>query len=276
MREGAFPRLFDLTERDAMKPNRLKTLLGQGKYAAGSWVSMCNPIGAEIMGMVGFDWLLVDMEHGAGDYQTLLSQLQAINAAGDTTVIVRVQWNDPVVVKRVLDIGAEGVMVPAIRSAEEARTAVGSIKYPPEGFRGIAGVRASRFGQDPTYIKEANGNVAMFLQIETREAVENAEEILSVPGIDVAFVGPNDLAADLGHTGDMAHQEVQAAIKKVEDVANAKGIVLGSVSRNWEQAKALVDKGYRAVSIMGDIPMLIQGAKGALENFHNHPNVVGN
>ena len=258
-----------------MKPNRLKQLLGQGKYAAGSWVSMCNPLGAEIMGMAGFDWLLVDMEHGAGDYQTLLTQLQAINAAGETTPIVRVQWNDPIVVKRVLDIGAEGVMVPGIRTAEEAEQAVACTKYPPQGFRGIAGVRASKFGQDPTYIKEANDNVAMFLQIETRASVENIEAILSVPGIDVAFVGPNDLAADLGHTGDMTHTEVVEAIAKVEQAANAKGIVLGSVSRNWEQAKALVDKGYRAVSIMGDIPMLVQGAKGAMENFRNHPNVAG-
>ena len=122
-----------------MKQNRLKNLLREGKYASGSWVSMCNPLGAEIMGMVGFDWLLVDMEHGAGDYQTLLSQLQAIGAAGDTTPIVRVEWNDPVVVKRVLDIGAEGVMVPGIKTAEDAKKAIGSIKYPPDGFRGIAG-----------------------------------------------------------------------------------------------------------------------------------------
>lgn len=258
-----------------MKPNRLKTLLREGKYAAGSWVSLCSPLGAEIMGMAGYDWLLIDMEHGAGDYQTLLSQLQAIGSAGETTPIVRVQWNDPIVVKRVLDLGAQGVMVPGIRTAEEARRAVASIKYPPEGIRGIAGVRASRFGQDPTYLKEANDNIAMFLQIEMADAVKNVEEILAVPGIDVAFVGPNDLAADLGHTGDMAHADVQGAIKKVEDEANKKGIVLGSVSRNWDQAKALVDKGYRAVSIMGDIPMLVQGAKAQVENFRGHPNVAG-
>jgi 4-hydroxy-2-oxoheptanedioate aldolase len=258
-----------------MKANRLKTLLREGKYAAGSWVSLCSPLGAEIMGLAGFDWLLIDMEHGAGDYQTLLGQLQAIGSAGEATPIVRVQWNDPVVVKRVLDLGAQGVMVPGIKTVEDARTAVASIKYPPEGIRGIAGVRASRFGQDPTYLKEANDNIAMFLQIEMAEAVESVEEILSVPGIDVCFIGPNDLAAALGYTGEMTHPEVQAAIKKVEDVANAKGIVLGSVSRNWEQAKALVDKGYRAVSIMGDIPLLVQGAKGAVESFRGHPNVAG-
>lgn len=258
-----------------MKSNRLLKLLKEGKYAAGSWVSMCNPLGAEIMALAGFDWLLVDMEHGAGDYQTLLAQLQAITAGGEATPIVRVEWNDPVVVKRVLDIGAEGVMVPGIRNAEDAEKAVASTKYPPGGFRGIAGVRASRFGQDPTYLKEANDNVAVFMQIENKEAVDNVEEILSVPGIDVAFVGPNDLAADMGHTGDMTHPEVVEAIAKVDEAAHAKGIVLGSVSRNWDQAKALVEKGYRAVSIMGDIPMLMQGAKGAVENFRNHPNVTG-
>ncbi len=258
-----------------MKPNRLKRLLGEGKYAAGSWVSLCSPLAAEIMGMAGFDWLLIDMEHGAGDYQTLLSQLQGIACAGEATPIVRVQWNDPVVVKRVLDLGAQGVMVPGIKTAEEAKRAVASIKFPPEGIRGIAGTRASRFGQDPTYLKEANDNILMFLQIEMADAVKNAEEILSVPGIDVCFIGPNDLAADLGHTGDMPHADVQNAIKKVEDIANTKGIPLGTVSRSWDQAKPLVERGYRAMSIMGDIPLLMQNAKAQVENFRNHPNVAG-
>ncbi len=258
-----------------MKANRLKKLLDEGKYAVGSWVSLCSPLAAEIMGMAGFDWLLIDMEHGAGDYQTLLGQLQAIGCAGETTPIVRVQWNDHVAVKRVLDLGAQGVMVPGIKTAEDARRAVASIKYPPEGIRGIAGVRASRFGQDPTYLGEANGNVMMFLQIEMADAVKNAEQILSVPGIDVCFIGPNDLAADLGHTGDMPHAEVQEAIGKVEAIANAKGIPLGTVSRSWDQARPLVDRGYRAMSVMGDFPLLMGNAKAQVENFRNHPNVAG-
>ena len=132
-----------------MRPNRLKALLQEGKLACGSWLTLCSPLGAEIMGLAGFDWLLIDMEHGSGDYQTLLGQLQAISCAGETTTVVRVQWNDPNIVKRVLDLGAEGVMVPGVRTVDEARQAVASLRYPPEGIRGIANVRASRVGLDP-------------------------------------------------------------------------------------------------------------------------------
>jgi len=258
-----------------MKPNPVKKLLARGQPTCGSWVSLCSPLGAEVMALAGFDWLLIDMEHGAGDYQTLLHQLQAVAAAGETVPIVRVQWNDPVVIKRVLDLGAAGVMVPGIATVDDARRAVGAIKYPPEGFRGIAGVRASRFGQDPDYLEQANDNIMMFLQFETVEAVENAGAILDVPGIDVAFIGPNDLAAAMGHRGDLFNPAVQAAIKQVEDAADARNIPLGSVSRNWEQAKALFDKHYRAVSIMGDIPFLLSAAKAGVASFRAHPHAAG-
>ena len=259
-----------------MKKNRLKQLLGEGKYTCGTWVTLCSQLGAEVVGMAGFDWLLVDMEHGSGDYQTLMVQLLAIESSGDSTPIVRVQWNDPNIIKRVLDLGAYGVMVPGIRNAAEAKQAVSSIKYPPDGTRGIAGgIRASRFGRDGDYLKEANDNIMMFLQFETADSIENVAAILDTPGIDVAFIGPNDLSASLGHRGNPQHKEVQDAIRKVEDIANQKGIPLGSVSRNWEQAKALVDKGYRAVSIIGDIPLLIQATTEAVKNFREHPDVAG-
>ena len=254
-----------------MKPNSLLKKLKDGKFTCGSWTSLCSPMGAEIMSQAGFDWLLIDMEHGSGDYQTLLTQLQAIAAGGESTPIVRVQWNDPVVIKRVLDLGAEGVMVPGIRTVEEAQNAIAATRYPPEGFRGIAGVRASRFGQDTTYLKEANANIAMFLQFETPEAIENAEAILDVPGIDVAFIGPHDLSAAMGHTGEISHPEVPAAIEKVEAAANARNIPLGTVSRSWEQAKALVDKGYRAMSLVSDVGFLLGGARAAVNSFRDHP-----
>jgi 2-keto-3-deoxy-L-rhamnonate aldolase RhmA len=254
-----------------MKPNRVKQLLREGKATCGSWVSLCSPMATEVMGMLGYDWLLIDMEHGAGDYQTLVHQLQAIGCAGDTEPIVRVQWNDPVVLKRVLDAGARGVMVPGIKTVEEARRAIAGIKYPPQGIRGIASVRGGRYGLDAGYLKESNNEIAMFLQIETKEAVAAIEAILALPGIDVCFVGPNDLAADLGHTGDMGNAEVVAAIKKVEDAANAKGIPLGTVSRGWEFAKPLFDRGYRAVSILSDLHHMLNAARGSLEQFRAHP-----
>lgn len=237
---------------------------------------MCSPIGAEVMGLAGFDWLLIDMEHGAGDYQTLLSQLQALGASGGETVpIVRVQENDPVVIKRVLDIGAYGVMVPGSRTVQDAERAVKAIKYPPQGMRGIAGNRGAKFGLDKDYTKQSNEEIMMFLQIETKEAIDNIDAILDVPGIDVAFLGPNDLSADMGHMGQWDHPEVAAAIKKLEDAANKRNIPLGTISRNWDAAKALVDKNYRVVSMMADIAFMLTGAQGAVENFRKHPNVAG-
>ena len=254
-----------------MKPNRVKQLLREGKATCGSWLSLCSPMASEAMGLLGFDWLLIDMEHGAGDYQTLVHQLQAIGCAGDTEPIVRVQWNDPVVLKRVLDAGARGVMVPGIKTVEEARRAIASIKYPPQGIRGIASVRAGRYGLDSGYLKESNTEIAMFLQIETKEAVAAIDSILALPGIDVCFIGPNDLAAELGHTGEITHPEVAAAIKKVEDAANAKGIALGTVSRGWEFAKPLFDKGYRAVSILSDVHHMLNASRASLDQFRAHP-----
>jgi 2-keto-3-deoxy-L-rhamnonate aldolase RhmA len=257
-----------------MKANRIKQLLKEGQYTCGSWVSLCSPIGAEVMGMMGFDWVLIDMEHGAGDYQTLLSQLQALAAAGETVPFVRVQWNDPVVIKRVLDLGAYGVMVPGIRTVAEAKAAVAAIKYPPQGIRGIAGNRGARFGQDPDYVKQANNEIMLLLQFETKAAIDLADEILELPGIDVAFLGPNDLSADMGHVGNWDHPDVQKAIKKLEDAANKRKVPLGTVSRSWDAAKAYIDKGYRFQSLLGDIPFLMQAAKSAVSSFRQHPHVA--
>lgn len=254
-----------------MKPNRVKQLLQQNQAACGTWVSLCSPIAAEAIGLCGFDWLLIDMEHGAGDYQTLVSQLQAIACAGESEPIVRVQWNDPVIVKRVLDAGARGVMIPGIKTAEEAKRAIASTKYPPQGFRGIASVRGGKFGLDPGYLKEANDQILIYLQVETKEAVKDIDTILDVPGIDVCFIGPNDLSADLGHIGDLGHPETVAAIERVEKAAKARKIPLGTVSRGWDAAKALYDKGYLAVSVQSDVNFLISAARQAIDSFRAHP-----
>lgn len=258
-----------------MKPNRTKQLLRDGKSACGSWVSLAGPVGADLMGLAGFDWLLIDMEHGTGDYQTLLIQAMAITSMGHSTPIVRVEWNDTAVIKRVLDTGAEGVMVPGIRSADEARRAIAATLYPPAGIRSVAFPRASRYGTDPMYLAECNDNIAVFLQIETRAAVQEIESILDVPGIDVAFIGPNDLSADLGYLGQLDHPEVCAAIAHVEAAANRRGIALGSVSRDWSQAEALLDKGYRAVSLMSDAAFLLSSATTGAQRVRAHPTYAG-
>jgi len=165
--------------------NRVKRDLKAGRQTVGGWLHLCSSISAEIMGDAGFDWLLIDMEHGPGDYQTLLVQLQALSASR-TTPVVRVQWNDPAVIKRVLDLGAEGVMIPLVGNRRECEAAVRACKYPPEGTRGVAGShRAAGFGRfSADYWARANAEILVIVQVETPEAVKVIDDIVTVPGVD--------------------------------------------------------------------------------------------
>jgi 2-dehydro-3-deoxyglucarate aldolase/4-hydroxy-2-oxoheptanedioate aldolase len=210
------------------------------------------------------------MEHGHGDYQTLLAQLQAIQASR-TTPIVRVQWNDPAVIKRVLDLGAHGVMIPLVGNRTECEAAVRACKYPPEGQRGVAGShRAAGFGRfSADYWKRANAELLVIVQIETPEAVKEIDEILRVPGVDVAFIGPADLSAALGHMGDAKHPDVQEAIARIEAAAKRAGVALGTISRSWEEAKALYGRGYQMVTLCSDASLVAQGAAAALAGFRS-------
>ena len=210
------------------------------------------------------------MEHGTGDYQTLLGQVQAINSVGDSTPIVRVQANDPNIVKRVLEAGAEGVMVPGIRTVEEARLAVASTRYPPEGIpeRLVPAREPVRARPGLPAGGERERGAVPAVRDQGRGA--DAEAILELPGIDVAFVGPNDLAADLGHTGRLDHPEVRAAIGRVEEAANRRGVALGSVSRHWEDAEALLARGYRAAALMSDVAFLLGSARAGAERMRAH------
>ena len=192
--------------------NPFKALLARkdfpGGYAVGSWIMSASPVVAEAMGCAGFDWGVVDMEHTPLDQMDLIHMLQAI-AGTSMLPITRVPWNDAVMVKRVLDAGAQTLMFPYIQSAEEARRAVAATKYAPQGVRGMAGMsRGSRFGTVKDYFKVANDAVSVLLQIETPEAMANIEEIASVPGVDSLFFGPGDLSGAMGHTGNLMHEDV--------------------------------------------------------------------
>jgi 2-keto-3-deoxy-L-rhamnonate aldolase RhmA len=251
-----------------VKTNHVKRALREGRPTAGAWLSLCSSISAEVMSRAGFDWLLIDMEHGHGDYQTLLAQLQAIEGS-PVIPIVRVQWNDPAVIKRVLDIGAYGVMIPWIADRREAEAAVRATKYPPAGIRGIAGShRAGGYGRHAAeYWKRANDEILVVLQVETPTAVAEVEEIVKLPGLDVLFIGPADLSTGLGHMGDPGHPEVQAAMARVETAAKAHGIALGNITRSWEQARELYKRGYQFLTLASDTSLLVQGAKDVLTRF---------
>jgi 2-keto-3-deoxy-L-rhamnonate aldolase RhmA len=251
-----------------VKTNHVKRALREGRPTAGAWLSMCSGISAEIMSRAGFDWLLVDMEHGHGDFQTLLGQLQAIEGS-DAIPVVRVQANDPAVIKRVLDIGAYGVMVPWISGRADAEAAVRATKYPPDGIRGIAGShRAGGYGRHAAeYWKRANEEILVVLQVETRSAVEEIEQIVRVPGVDVIFIGPGDLSTALGHMGNPGHPDVQAAFARVESATRAAGLALGNITRGWDQALELYRKGYQFLTLGSDSSLVVQGSQDIVGRF---------
>jgi 2-dehydro-3-deoxyglucarate aldolase/4-hydroxy-2-oxoheptanedioate aldolase len=253
---------------DWVKTNHVKRALREGRPTAGAWLSLCSPMTAEIMSRAGFDWLLVDMEHGHGDYQTLLGQLQAIEGS-PTIPIVRVQANDAAVIKRVLDIGAYGVMVPWIGGRADAEAAVRATRYPPDGIRGIAGShRAGGYGRHAAeYWKRANEEILVVVQVETAAAVAEIEEIVRVPGVDVVFIGPADLSTALGHRGDFAAPPVRAAFERVEAAAREAGVALGNISRGWEQARQLYERGYQFLTLCSDTSLVVQGAQAFAESF---------
>jgi len=250
--------------------NPLKHQIKAGKKTCGAWAQLCSPLAAEALARGGFDWILVDMEHAQGDMQTLIGQFQAIAAAGTGAVpIVRAPWNDLVWIKRILDAGAYGLMIPYVNTKEEAVRAIQACKYPPQGIRGIAGsIRAAGFGRDTaSYLKRANDELFTMLQVETPQAIENMEEIASVPGIDALFIGPMDLSTSMGFFGNPGAPEVQAAILKAEAKAKKLGMPLGTISGSWEQAKVLYDRGYQIITLVSDAVLVSKAGAEAAAKF---------
>lgn len=206
---------------------QLKKRLREGATTIGAWLSFSDPAVAELMAGVGFDWLLVDMEHSPLTLQSLESILIA-SKGRDTVPIVRVAWNDRVMIKQALDLGAEGILIPYVSSVEEARNAVAACKYPPEGIRGFGPRRASDYYRmTEEYIRAANEGILVLVQIENIKAVQAVEGILAVPGIDVVLLGPNDLAASMGLLGQPQHPQVVEAIDRVLVEARRIGMPAG-------------------------------------------------
>ena len=233
--------------------NNLKRMLKEGKKTAGAWVQIASPFTAEILSQAGFDWLLIDMEHGPGDILTLISQLQAMKGS-DASALVRAPWNDFVIIKRILDTGVHGVLVPYVNTKEEVETAVRACRYPREGIRGVAGSpRAQGYGQNVMdYLRRANEEILLITAVESREAVSNLDEILEVPELDGVFIGPMDLSTNMGHMGNADHSEVKEAIVTVERKVLEAGKVLSTISGSWEQAEQLYERGYQMVTLMAD------------------------
>ena len=251
--------------------NTVKTKLKAGKKTAGAWVQLASPFTAEILSSAGFDWLMLDMEHGPGEILTLISQVHAMKGA-DSTPLVRTPWNDFVAIKRILDAGAQGVLVPYVNSREEAEMAVRACKYPVQGIRGVAGSpRAPGYGQNRgAYLQRANDQIFVMVAVETPESVANLDEILQAQGLDGVFIGPMDLASSMGHFGDPSKPEVQAAIREIETKVLAAGKTLATTTGTWEGAQKLYDLGYQMLMLMADGVSLAGLAASKVAQFRQH------
>lgn len=248
--------------------NAFKHAIARGELQIGLWCSLCSPITAEIVCHSGFDWLLLDTEHSPNEVPDVLSQLQAVQA-GCASPIVRPAWNDIVLIKRFLDIGAQNLLIPFVQTAEEARRAVEATRYPPGGIRGITGSgRASRYGRVTNYLKNATQEICLLVQVETKSALDRIEEIASVDGIDGIFIGPNDLAASFGHIGNWAHPEVQSALEDAVRRLKKIGKPAGILTPNEEEAKRFIQWGYTFVAVGADLGLLARGADALAKRFN--------
>ncbi|HEY8478064.1 MAG TPA: aldolase/citrate lyase family protein [Chloroflexota bacterium] len=243
----------------------LKAKLREGRVALGTWVTCADVAGADILAHVGFDFVFLDMEHAplsVDQVQTLC----VVFRDTPTVPLARVPWNDMVAVKRALDAGAEGVLVPFVCSAEEARRAVAACRYPPEGVRGVAPRGGGAFFRDrPGYIARANRSVVVIVQIEHVSAVERLDEILAVEGIDALFVGPADLAASMGHLGDTGHPEVRSTMERVFARARAAGVPAGTIAATADEALAWIRQGARVVTLGSDLRFLQMASSAMIE-----------
>jgi 4-hydroxy-2-oxoheptanedioate aldolase len=219
--------------------NLFKLALQQKQTQIGLWLGLGSTVTTDVCASAGFDWLVIDGEHGPNDLTTLLAQLQVVAAYPNSHAVVRVPHDNAALLKQVLDIGATTVLIPMVDTAEQAAAIVKACRYPQDdgqgGIRGMAGSRASRWGRYPNYAREANAQVCVLVQVESREGLLNLDAIAATPGVDGVFIGPADLSASLGHVGDVAHPEVQAAIDdaigRIRQAGKAPGILMNDEAR---------------------------------------------
>jgi 4-hydroxy-2-oxoheptanedioate aldolase len=245
--------------------NAFTKALNTGQRQLGLWITLCSNFVAEVTAHAGYDWALIDMEHSPNDYMSVLGQLQAF-AASDTTAIVRVEWNDTVAVKRLLDLGAPGLLFPMIQSVAEAEKAVAATRYPPRGVRGVAGAtRATRFGRVSDYTARIEEETSVLLQLETRAAIAQAEAIAAVDGVHGIFFGPGDIAADIGKLGKPMDPEVWQLIKPAAQKLIAKGVPVGTLVLDPGFAAELLNEDFTFVACGTDASLLAKASDGLLD-----------
>lgn len=241
----------------------------------GTFLNLGSSITAEIAGRAGFDWVLVDLEHGAGNRNELLYQLQAIEST-PAVPFVRIAWNDPILFKQVLDLGASGIMVPYVQTVDEARRAVAAMRYPPAGNRGVAVMnRACTFGPGfNDYFEAASSNLVTILQVETAETIRNIEQIAAVDGADVLFIGPMDLSVGLGIAQQWGHPDLRDALKKVVNACKKFGKAAGMIVMNENQIEQAITDGFTVVAYGSDSSAVVKGLQSIASSFRKHGQAV--
>lgn len=247
----------------------MKKALKEGKAVVGSWVTLSSPSVSEIMARAGFDWLAIDTEHGVMDTEVAQAHIQAMSAT-DTIALIRVAGNDPVLIKRALDTGACGVVVPLVGSGKEAEAAVRAAKYPPKGIRGIGIARAQGYGEEfREYLLSANEEVMVVVQIESLEAVNCISEIVAIPGIDVLFIGPADLSGSLGYLGEWQHPRVLEAIERVFTQAQKAKIPVGLHVSSVQEVRDRIEQGFQFLALNVDILFLGNSCREAMAQLRS-------
>lgn len=250
-------------------PNTLRRDLLAGRRLIGCWCSLANPISTEVLGVAGFDWILLDGEHSPNDVSTFIPQLMALKDSRSAPV-VRPSSNNPVEIKRLLDAGFYNFLIPFVQNAEEARQAVAATRYPPQGIRGVSvSQRSNRYGTVADYFKNINEQICVVVQIESQAGVDAVRDIASVDGVDGIFVGPSDLAAGLGHLGNPAHPEVQASMASIFSTAKACGKSAGTLAPLEVDARRYMEMGATFVAVGSDLGVFRAATQALCDRYRD-------
>ncbi len=248
-------------------PNRFRQSLLQGDTQIGCWCALANPITTEVLGLAGFDWLVLDGEHAPNDVTTFIPQLMALKGSHSAPV-VRPPTNEPVIIKRLLDIGFYNFLIPFVETAEQAVRAVSATRYPPAGIRGVSvSHRNNNYGTIPDYFSIINDNITVLVQIESQEGVDNIDAITAVDGVDGVFVGPGDLSAALGYLGQPNHPDVQRVIRHIFASVEALGKPSGILAPAEADARRYLEWGARFVAVGSDLGVYRSGTQALCDKF---------
>lgn len=250
--------------------NTFKTALASGRMLYGCWAGFADPYATEVLTTAGFDWLVIDGEHAPNDLRSIMAQLQVIDGKHSAPV-VRLPMGEAWLIKQVLDTGAQTLLIPMVDTAAQARDLVRAMRYPPDGIRGsgAALARASRFADIPDYIPTANDQMCLLVQVETATGIDALEAICQTDGVDGVFIGPSDLAADMGYQGDSTRPEVQAVIRDALGRIKASGKAPGILALDHDTATTYRDWGAQFLAVGIDVVMLASAARQTMARWRD-------